>query len=174
MFTADDAVSSDLASAGYTKGVPMGGDLTEAPDGRVPSFLIRAVKDPDGANLDRIQVIKGSRDRPGVLHEKIYEVALSDGRRPDEAGSVAAVGNTVKDATYSNSIGDAELAVVWTDTDFDRVEPAFYYVRVLEIPTPRWTAYDAAFYGRNEDIPETIPMVTQERAYTSPIWYTPR
>ena len=174
MFTADDAVSSDLASAGYTKGVPMGGDLTEAPDGRVPSFLIRAVKDPDGANLDRIQVIKGSRDRTGVLHEKIYEVALSDGRRPDEAGSVAAVGNTVKDATYSNSIGDAELAVVWTDTDFDRVEPAFYYVRVLEIPTPRWTAYDAAFYGRNEDIPETIPMVTQERAYTSPIWYTPR
>ena len=153
----------------------MGGDLTEAPDGRVPSFLIRAVKDPDGANLDRIQVVKGWRDRTGVLHEKIHEVALSDGRRSDGQGNVATVGNTVNlnDATYSNSIGDAELAVVWTDVDFDRVEPAFYYVRVLEIPTPRWTAYDAAFYGLNEDIPETIPMVTQERAYTSPIWYTP-
>ena len=175
MFTADDATRPDLAHAGYTKGVPMGGDLTEAPDGRVPSFLIRAVKDPDGANLDRIQVVKGWRDRTGVLHEKIHEVALSDGRRSDGQGNVATVGNTVNlnDATYSNSIGDAELAVVWTDADFDRVEPAFYYVRVLEIPTPRWTAYDAAFYGLNEDIPETIPMVTQERAYTSPIWYTP-
>ena len=174
-FTGDDATRPDLAHSGYTKGVPMGGDLTQAPAGKSPVFLIRAVKDPDGANLDRIQVVKGWRDRTGVLHEKIHEVALSDGRRSDGQGSVATVGNTVnlKDATYSNSIGDAELAVVWTDDDFDRVEPAFYYVRVLEIPTPRWTAYDAAFYGLNEDIPETIPMVTQERAYTSPIWYTP-
>lgn len=169
-----DATSPALATIGYDRGVPMGGDLTSAPGDEAPSFLIRAVKDPDGANLDRVQVIKGWRDEAGETHEKIYNVALSDGREEDRNGNVEPVGSTVNisDASYTNSIGDPEFAVVWTDPDFDKDELAFYYVRVLEIPTPRWTAYDAKFYGL-EDLPEEIPMVTQERAYTSPIWYTP-
>ena len=173
-YTADDAVRPDLARVGYAKGVPMGGDLTKAPKGKVPRFLIWAVRDPDGANLDRVQVIKGWRDKDGKLHEKIYNVALSDQRTVGSDGNVKPVGSTVdvKDASYTNSIGDPELAVVWTDPDFDADELAFYYVRVLEIPTPRWTAYDAKFYGL-KDLPDEIPMVTQERAYTSPIWYTP-
>jgi len=173
-YVPDDAMRPDLARIGYAKGVPMGGDLTQAPGGTVPSFLIRAVKDPDGANLDRVQVIKGWRDTDGELHEKTYNVALSDGREEDAEGHVSPVGNTVdvKDASYRNSIGDAELAVVWTDPDFKRDELAFYYLRVLEIPTPRWTAYDAKFFGLT-DLPDEIPMVTQERAYTSPIWYSP-
>ncbi|MDE0450908.1 MAG: DUF3604 domain-containing protein [Gammaproteobacteria bacterium] len=173
-YSAADAIQPDLARFGYAKGVPMGGDLTEAPEGKAPSFLVRAVKDPDGANLDRVQVIKGWRDEDGELHEKIYNVALSDGRTTNSKGEVDAVGTTVDvaDASYTNSIGDPELAVVWTDPDFDRDERAFYYLRVLEIPTPRWTAYDAKFYGL-KDLPDGIPMVTQERAYTSPIWYTP-
>ena len=173
-YETDDAQKTDLAKIGYGKGVPMGGDLASAPKGKEPSFLIRAVKDPDGANLDRVQVIKGWHDRNGELHEKIYNVALSDGRHENRRGNVKPVGNTVdvKDASYVNSIGDPELAVVWTDPDFNENELAFYYVRVLEIPTPRWTAYDAKFFGV-EDIPDEIPMVTQERAYTSPIWYVP-
>jgi hypothetical protein len=173
-YATDDAMRPDLAGVGYAKGVPMGGDLTHGPEGKSPSFLIRAVKDPDGANLDRVQVIKGWRDEKGELHEKVYNVALSDGRKEGRSGRVKPVGNTVdvKDASYTNSIGDPELAVVWNDPDFNRDELAFYYVRVLEIPTPRWTAYDAKFYGL-KDLPEEIPMVTQERAYTSPIWYTP-
>ncbi|MDE0224689.1 MAG: DUF3604 domain-containing protein [Gammaproteobacteria bacterium] len=173
-YSAADAVGPDLARVGYAKGVPMGGDLTEAPEGRAPSFIVRAVKDPDGANLDRVQVIKGWRDEDGELHEKIYNVVLSDGRTENPDGEVESVGNTVDvaDASYTNSIGDPELAVVWTDPDFDPGELAFYYLRVLEIPTPRWTAYDAKFYGL-KGLPEGIPMVTQERAYTSPIWYTP-
>ena len=173
-YISDDAMRSDLAGIGYAKGVPMGGDLTQAPEGKSPSFLIRAVKDPDGANLDRVQVIKGWRDGNGELQEKVYNVALSDDRTENERGQVKPVGNTVdvKEASYTNSIGDPELAVVWTDPDFDKDELAFYYVRVLEIPTPRWTAYDAKFYGL-KDLPEEVPMVTQERAYTSPIWYTP-
>ncbi|MDC1513071.1 DUF3604 domain-containing protein, partial [Porticoccaceae bacterium] len=163
----------DLASIGYSKGVPMGGDLANAADGKSPTFLIRAVKDPDGANLDRVQVIKGWHDSQGELHERIYNVALSDGRTVDKHGRAPAVGSTVdvKDASYTNSIGDPELAVVWRDPDFDRDELAFYYLRVLEIPTPRWTAYDAKFFGL-KDIPEEIPMITQERAYSSPIWYS--
>ena len=173
-YAADDAARPDLARIGYAKGVPMGGDLTRAPRGQSPSFLIRAVKDPDGAMLDRVQVIKGWRDRPGYLREKVYNVALSDGRREDSAGRVEPVGNTVdvKDASYLNTIGDAELATVWKDPDFDRDELAFYYVRVIEIPTPRWTAYDAKRFGI-EDLPEEVPMMVQDRAYTSPIWYTP-
>ncbi len=169
-----DAARPDLARVGYAKGVPMGGDLTAAPKGEAPSFLIRAVRDPDGANLDRVQVIKGWRDEDGELHERIYNVALSDDRTENTKGEVEAVGSTVdvRDASYTNSIGDPELAVVWTDPDFNRAEPAFYYLRVLEIPTPRWTAYDAKFF-RSKDLPDEIPMVTQERAYTSPIWYTP-
>ena len=170
----DDAMRPDLARIGYAKGVPMGGDLSAAPKSESPRFLIRAVKDPDGANLDRVQVIKGWRDRDGGLHEKVYNVALSDGREEDASGQVMPVGNTVdvENASYSNSIGDAELAVVWTDPDFNGDELAFYYLRVLEIPTPRWTAYDAEYYGL-ADLPDDIPMVTQQRAYTSPIWYTP-
>ena len=173
-YSAADAARPDLAAVGYAKGVPMGGDLTVAPEGKAPSFLIRAVKDPDGANLDRVQVIKGWRDEDGELHEKIYNVALSDGRAENGNGEVEPVGSTVDvaDASYTNSIGDPELAVVWTDPDFDRDEFAFYYLRVLEIPTPRWTAYDAKFYGL-KDLPGAIPMVAQQRAYTSPIWYTP-
>jgi hypothetical protein len=132
------------------------------------------VKDPDGANLDRVQVIKGWRDADGELHEQIYNVALSDRRKESRSGKVKPVGNTVdvKDASYLNTIGDAELAIVWTDPDFDEEELAFYYVRVIEIPTPRWTAYDAKRFGI-DDMPEEVPMILQDRAYTSPIWYTP-
>ena len=169
-----DASRPNLAQIGYSKGVPMGGDLANAVEGRSPSFLIRAVKDPDGANLDRVQVIKGWHDSRGELHERIYNVALSDGRTEYKHGRAPAVGSTVdvKDASYTNSIGDPELAVVWQDPDFDRDELAFYYLRVLEIPTPRWTAYDAKFFSL-KDVPKEIPMVTQERAYSSSIWYAP-
>ena len=170
----DDAYKPDLALIGYEKGVPMGGDLTQAPKGKAPSFLIRAVKDPDGANLDRVQVIKGWRDEKGELHEKIYNVALSDSRKVGWNGKVKPVGSTVDiaDASYTNTIGDPELATVWQDPDFNQDELAFYYLRVLEIPTPRWTAYDAKFFGI-KNIPDEVPMVTQERAYSSPIWYSP-
>ena len=174
-YQSDDAFSSEFAKIGYQKGVPMGGDLSNAPENKAPQFLIRAVKDPDGANLDRVQVIKGWHDAKGELHEKIYNVALSDNRKPNWRGKIKPVGNTVdiKNASYTNTIGDAELATVWTDPDFNKDELAFYYVRVLEIPTPRWTAYDAKFFNL-KDIPEEVPMVTQERAYTSPIWYSPK
>ena len=173
-YAPQDAMRPYLARIGYAKGVPMGSDLTQPPGESAPSFLIRAVKDPDGANLDRVQVIKGWRDAHGALHEKVHNVALSDGRKEDAGGQVMPVGNTVdvQNASYTNSIGDSELAVVWTDPDFNKDELAFYYLRVLEIPTPRWTAYDAKFYGLT-DLPDEIPMVTQERAYTSPIWYSP-
>ena len=173
-YDATDALKSDLANIGYTKGVPMGGDLSNGPKGMSPNFLIRAVRDPDGANLDRVQVIKGWRAESGELNEKVYDVALSDNRKIRRNGKVRPVGSTVdiQDASYTNSIGDPELVVVWTDPDFKPDELAFYYVRVLEIPTPRWTAYDAKFFSLKE-LPEEIPMVTQERAYTSPIWYSP-
>ena len=170
----NDVFKSDMAAIGYEKGVPMGGDLTKAPNGQSPRFLIRAVKDPDGANLDRVQVIKGWHDKNGELHEKIYNVALSGKRKENWRGKVKAVGTTVDvgGASYTNTIGDPELAVVWTDPDFNKDELAFYYVRVLEIPTPRWTAYDAKLFNL-KDIPKEVPMVIQERAYTSPIWYSP-
>jgi hypothetical protein len=173
-FTAEDAVRPDLARVGYTGGVPMGGELSRARPGKSPSFLIGAWKDPDGAHLDRVQVIKGWRATSGELHEKIYDVALSDGRTPQESGAVEPVGSTVDvdNASYTNAIGDVGFSVVWTDPDFDPDEQAFYYLRVLEIPTPRWTAYDAKFY-RLKDLPEEVPMVIQERAYSSPIWYSP-
>ena len=173
-FKSDEAYRPDLAHIGYEKGVPMGGDLTQAPKGKRPIFLIRAVKDPEGANLDRVQVIKGWRDKAGDLHEKIYNVALSDNRKENWRGKIKTVGNTVNitDASYTNTIGDPELAIVWTDPDFDKDELAFYYLRVLEIPTPRWTAYDAKYFQLT-NIPSEVPMITQERAYTSPVWYTP-
>ena len=168
-----DAARPDLAAVGYRRGVPMGGDLTRPDDGEAPSFLIRAVKDPDGANLDRVQVVKGWRNRDGELFERVYDVAWS-GNRSITDGVLEDVASTVDPATaeYLNTVGAPELAVTWTDPDFDADEPAFYYVRVLEIPTPRWTAYDAAFY-RIPALPEGVPVVTRERAYSSPIWYTP-
>ena len=173
-YQSEDAFKPNLAQIGYEKGVPMGGDLTNAPKGKAPSFLIRAVKDPSGANLDRVQVIKGWHDQKGELHEKIYNVALSDNRKENWNGKVKPVGNTVDvaDASYTNTIGDPELSVAWQDPDFDKGQLAFYYVRVLEIPTPRWSAYDSEFFGLN-NIPEQVPMITQERVYTSPIWYSP-
>ena len=169
----NDAFKPNLARIGYEKGVPMGGDLTSAPKDKSPTFLIRSVKDPDGANLDRVQVIKGWHHVNGELHEKVYNVALSDNRK-DKGPKTKKVGNTVDipNASYTNTIGDPELAVVWIDPDFDKDELAFYYVRVLEIPTPRWTAYDAKYF-QLKNIPKDVPMITQERAYTSPIWYTP-
>ncbi len=174
-YDAADADQVDLAAIGYTKGVPMGGDLTNAPEGTAPRFLIRAVKDPDGANLDRVQVIKGWRTTEGTLEEKVYDVAVSDGREIPAEGDVAPVGSTVDLAgpSYTNTIGAPEFALVWTDPDFDPEERAFYYVRVIEIPTPRWTAYDRVEFGLQDEDWGDIPLITQERAYTSPIWYTP-
>ena len=173
-YTDDDAHSPTLAAIGYAGGVPMGSDLTAAPRRESPSFLIRAVKDPEHANLDRVQVIKGWQDKKGKLHERVYDVAWSGNRKIDKAGKLPSVGSTVDlaSATYSNSIGTPELSVTWRDPDFNRKEAAFYYVRVIQIPTPRWTAYDAAKYGL-KDVPETSPLVIAERAYSSPIWYTP-
>ena len=173
-FQPDDAQAIDMVHRAYQRGVPMGGDLTHGPEGVSPRFLIRAVKDPDGANLDRVQVVKGWRDQKGVLHEKIYNVALSDGRKQNEQGEIAALGSTVniETASYTNSIGDPEFAVVWRDPDFDPNALAFYYLRVLEIPTPRWTAFDAVQFSIGH-VPKDIPMSIQERAYSSPIWYTP-
>jgi hypothetical protein len=173
-FTEDDLNRSDFAKHGYDKGVPMGGDLTNAPEGKAPTLLIRAIRDVDGANLDRIQIVKGWLDEDGKPQEKIYDVAWSGDRKPDADGKLPAVGNTVnvEEATYDNSIGAAGLQAFWQDPDFDPDQRAFYYVRVLEIPTPRWTTYDAKVFGvkRPDDVPATI----QERAYTSPIWYTPK
>ncbi len=169
-----DARARDIASVGYSKGVPMGGDLTAAPGGKAPSFLIRAVKDPVDGNLDRIQVVKGWLGDDALPMEKVFNVAMSDGRSVDADGKVPPVGNTVDVATgnYTNSIGTAELATVWTDPEFDASKPAFYYVRVLQIPTPRHTLFDAIALGI--PVEETgNPATIQERAYSSPIWYTP-
>jgi hypothetical protein len=173
-FSAADTNSRLIANVGYTKGVPMGGDLGTAPAGGAPSFLIGALKDPIGANLDRVQVVKGWMDADGELHERIYDVAVSDGRTIGSDGRAGTpVGNTVdvENATWTNSIGATEFVTVWEDPDFDAAEAAFYYLRVMEIPTPRWTAYDAKYFDL--DLPPEVPMTIQERAYTSPIWYTP-
>ena len=173
-FEPADLDTPDFVAKGYRNGVPMGGDLANAPEGKAPVLMIRALRDPDWANLDRIQVIKGWLDEEGETHERIYDVAVSDGREIGADGRAREpVGNTVdiKKATFSNTIGAAMLTACWEDPDFDPDENAFYYVRVLEIPTPRWTTYDAAFYGI--DPPDTVPATIQDRAYTSPIWYTP-
>jgi len=173
-FAPEDVTTPDFAAKGYHNGVPMGGDLTGAPDGVAPSFLIRALRDPDGANLDRVQVIKGWLDSSGNTHERIYDVAVSDGREIGADGRAREpVGSTVdlEKATFTNTIGNAVLAAYWRDPDFDPAEYAFYYVRVIEIPTPRWTTYDAAFFGI--DRPDKVPPTVQDRAYTSPIWYSP-
>ena len=172
-FQEDEVSRPDFISQGYRRGVPMGGDLRDAPSGRAPSFMIRALRDPDGANLDRVQIIKGWLDSDGETHERIYDVAVSDGRQIGADGRAREpVGSTVDiaTATFTNTIGDALLAAHWTDPDFEPSEHAFYYVRVLEIPTPRWTTYDAAFFGI--DLPDNVPATIQDRAYTSPIWYT--
>ena len=173
-FEAEEVSRPDFISEGYRRGVPMGGDLRDAPTGQAPRFMIRTLRDPDGANLDRIQIIKGWLDSDGETHERIYDVAVSDGRQIGADGRARTpVGNTVDiaTATFTNTIGDAVMSAHWEDPDFDPGESAFYYVRVLEIPSPRWTTYDAAFFGI--DLPDNVPATTQDRAYTSPIWYTP-
>jgi hypothetical protein len=152
----------------------MGGDIRNAPAGKSPTFLVAALKDPIGGNLDRVQVIKGWLDASGQTHERIYDVAVSDNRKISADGRCKTpVGDTVDvpNATYTNTIGASELITVWKDPEFDAAQRAFYYVRVLEIPTPRWTAYDAKYFGIT--MPKEVPMKGQERAYTSPIWYTP-
>jgi hypothetical protein len=173
-FEDKDATGRLPAQAGYAKGVPMGGTLAKAPEGKTaPAFLVAALKDPIGGNLDRIQIIKGWVDAKGVMREKVYDVAWSDKREPDASGKLPTVGNTVNiaDATWTNTIGATELVAVWKDPDFDARENAFYYVRVIEIPTPRWTAYDAKYF--KVKMPKEAAMTTTERAYTSPIWYKP-
>jgi len=174
-FTKEDLSSRSPAFAGYEKGVPMGGDLTDAPQGKSPTFLVGALKDPYNGNLDRIQIVKGWLDESGDTHEMVYDVVWGDAdtRRLGADGKLPAVGNTVDvaNATWTNTIGDSELITVWEDPDFDPGERAFYYARVMEIPTPRWTAYDALRFG--VEMGDEVPMWTQERAYTSPIWYTP-
>jgi hypothetical protein len=172
-FTPDDLNSRQPAFRGYEKGVPMGGDLVRRAGDSAPTFMVYTLRDPIGANLDRIQIVKGWLDAKGKTHEKIYDVAWSPGRSPDANGVLPPVGNTVdvKAANWTNTIGSAELGSVWTDPDFDPDQSAFYYARVIEIPTPRWVVYDAFRFG--VDIPEGAETTHQERAYTSPIWYTP-
>jgi hypothetical protein len=172
-FTEKDLNNREPAFAGYEKGVPMGGDLPGSEAGKAPSFMVYALRDPIGGNLDRIQIIKGWYDGE-QQHEQVYDVAWSGDRKPGKDGKVPAVGNTVdaKTASWTNTIGSSELGAVWSDPDFDPKQKAFYYARVLEIPTPRWSTYDAFRFGI--DIPDEAPVSTQDRAYTSPIWYTPK
>ncbi|WP_208022166.1 DUF3604 domain-containing protein [Pseudomaricurvus hydrocarbonicus] len=172
-FQPEDVTRADYARYGYRSGVPMGSNLPARENANAPSFMIHAVRDPDAANLDRVQVIKGWLDDKGQSHEKVYNVALSDGRTADRKGRVQPLKSTVDvaKATYSNSTGDPELISWWQDPEFDPLQPAFYYVRVLEIPTPRWTTYDAAYF--DTELPESVPVEIQDRAYSSPIWYQP-
>jgi hypothetical protein len=161
------------ANVGYSKGVPMGGDLNNAPAGKSPTFLVAALKDPIGANLDRYQIVKGWLTREGKLEEKVYDVAWSGDRKPGADGKLPSVGSTIDlaNANYTNTIGAPELVAVWRDPQFDPAQRAFYYGRVIEIPTPRWTAYDAKRFG-TKPLPGTAMTIT-ERAYTAPVWYTP-
>jgi hypothetical protein len=172
-YTADDLNSRQPAFRGYEKGVPMGGDISANGTGGAPTFMVYALRDVIGANLDRIQIVKGWLDAKGETHEKVYDVAWSTGRELDANGVIPPVGNTVDiaAANWSNTIGASELGTVWTDPDFNPNESAFYYARVLEIPTPRWIVYDAFRFG--VDLPEGAETTHQERAYTAPIWYTP-
>ena len=171
--TRADLDAADFAARGYQKGVPMGGDLKGAPGTPAPTFLVRALKDAKSANLDRIQIVKGWIDAVGQKHEKIFDVAWAGDRKPGPNGKLPPIGNTVdlKTATYTNSIGAAELAVAWTDPEFKPGERAVYYARVLEIPTPRWSTYDSVRLGKA--LPKDLPHTIQERAWSSPIWYTP-
>ena len=172
-FNARDAELRDPGLVGYSKGVPMGGDLA-ASNGKAPNFLVAALKDPYSGNLDRVQIIKGWLDDDGRTHEKVYDVVWSDEREPGADGKLPPVGNTVDvaRASWTNTIGASELIGVWQDPDFDASQRAFYYARVIEIPTPRWSTYDVVRLGDTID-GEDIPLTTQERGYTSPIWYTP-
>jgi len=174
-YQANDINANDMVAIGYSKGVAMGGDLHKVPAGKAPSFMIAAIKDPAGANLDRVQVVKGWLDNTGKSQEKVFNVVMADGRTVGADGKVSPVGNTVdlKTGNYTNTIGDAQLATLWTDPEFDATVRSFYYVRVLQIPTPRHTLYDTIALGidpKESGRPATI----QERAYSSPIWYTPR
>lgn len=175
-FTKADAHTRQVAALGYSKGVPMGGDLSAAPKGGAPTFLVAAMKDPESGNLDRIQIVKGWLDAKGAAQETVYNAAWGDADRRalDRSGNLPPVGNTVdaKTATWTNTIGSTELITVWKDPDFDPSVRAFYYARVIEIPTPRWTTYDAVRFA--EEVPAGAPISLQERAYTSPIWYTPK
>jgi len=173
-FEEGDVHRADFARHGYVTGVPMGGELNGAPKGPAPSCVIRALRDPDGANLDRLQIVKGWLNEDGSTGEQVYNVAVSDDRKIAADGSVKPVGNTVDLSvpSFKNTIGDALLFGEWTDPDFDPSKPSFYYVRVLEIPTPTWAAKDSVFF--NVKMTKDVPMVHQERAYTSPIWYSPK
>ena len=177
-FGPDDLEALDLAAKGYASGVPMGGDLAAAPEGSSPGFLVEAMRDPNGANLDRIQIVKGWLDKNGDAQEAVYDVVWSnpDTRTLDAEGKLASVGSTVdeKEATYSNAIGAGTLRGYWQDPAFDPGQSAFYYVRVMEIPTPRWLAYDRKNYDLYDEMPEDVRYSSQERAYSSPIWYSPR
>ena len=173
-FVESDIASSNLADIGYTKGVPMGGHLSQGPRNVSPKFLIQAFKDPDGANLDRVQIVKAWLSGKGESQEQVFDVALSDGRTVDaDTGKAPSVASTVdvSQASYTNSVGEVSFSVFWEDPDFNSKQSAFYYARVIEIPTPRWTTYDAKYF--EVDPPENTPMVTQERVYSSPIWYDP-
>jgi hypothetical protein len=172
-FVEEDAYAREPGWIGYDKGVPMGADLEPGPEGASPTFLVAALRDPIGGNLDRIQIVKGWVDENGETHERVHDVVWSGDRAPGEDGKLPPVGDTVdvENATWSNSIGAPELIAVWEDPDFDPSLPAMYYARVIQIPTPRWTAYEAQRFDL--DLPDEVPMTTQERAYTSPIWYTP-
>ena len=172
-FTSADAETSLPGTVGYAKGAPMGSTFRAAPDGKSMTFLVAAMKDPLSGNLDRIQIVKGWLDSDGERQEKIVDVVWSDSREIGPDGKLPPVGNTVNvdNATWANTIGSPTLVGVWEDSEFDASESAVYYARVLEIPTPRWTAYEQVRFGIT--MPDEVPMVTQERAYTSPIWYTP-
>ena len=167
-----DLNSRHPAFAGYTKGVPMGGDLAAGPEGVAPTFMVYAIRDVIGANLDRIQIVKGWQDGR-ESREQVYDVVWSGNRSAGADGKIPVVGNTVDvaNANWTNTIGTAELGTVWTDPDFDPEQKAFYYARVIEIPTPRWSTIDAFRFA--VALPDGAPTSTQERAYTSPIWYTP-
>ncbi len=172
-FNQRDIEHRDIADAGYGRGVPMGSDLTAGPPGAAPTFMVQALRDPEGANLDRVQIIKGWLDADGKQHEQVYDVAWSGNRKAGDDGKLPPVGDTVDLSipTWSNTIGAAQLSTAWTDPNFNPDLQAFYYARVIEIPTPRWTAYDRARY--DIELAKEVPLKTQERAYTSPIWYTP-
>ena len=173
-FQADEVEAPDFAAQGYARGVPMGGDLKSAPAGKAPTFLVRAMRDPEGGNLDRVQIIKGWLDAKNEVHERIYDIAVSGGRTIGADGRCkVSVGNTVDvpNATWKNTIGAPILTAYWKDPEFDAKQRAFYYVRVIQIPTPRWTAYDCKRYGIK--MADYVPMTVTDRCYTSPVWYTP-
>ncbi len=174
-YTPQDLKNRNFAWVGYEKGVPMGGDISQAPAGKSPTFLVAAAKDPMFGNLDRIQIVKGWLGKDGKAQERVYDVVWGDAerRKPGKDGKLPGVGNTVdvSTATWTNTIGDPELSAVWTDPDFDPSLRAFYYARAIEIPTPRWTLYDSVRF--NVKMSPEVPMTQQERAWTSPIWYTP-